>query len=249
MKFRFYDNSHWKFFSGDKSDQSICVYVYICIWVNVKFVCLCIFAFVYMCICVFVLVKKYCGGVWVESFGGWRLEWPQWRNLSRECKHRLHIISTLARYCACAWTTRWTVRAKAGPHHHLERPECGDHTCKQRLHTTLNSSPFPETTGPQIHCYATLNCCSVLGTNTTSSTTTTNTTSTTTTTTATTTTTTTAATTTTKVQRLPHDIARRILDFYFNIVPRRLKDLCIHIIYRSWHCCVLYVLFYEAVVA
>ena len=184
-----------------------------------------------MCICVFVLVKKYCGDAWAESFGGWRLEWPQWRNLSRECKHRLHIISTLARYCACAWTTRWTVRAKAGPHHHLERPECGDHTCKQRLHTTLNSSPFPETTGPQIHCYATLNCCSVLGTNTT------------------TITTTTAATTATKVQRLPQYIARWILDFYFNIVPRRLKDLCIHIIYRSWHRCVLYVLFYEAVVA
>ena len=56
-------------------------------------------------------------------------------------------------------------RAKAGPQHHLERPECGDHTCKQRLHTTLNSSPFPETTGPQIHCYATLNCCSLLGNN------------------------------------------------------------------------------------
>ena len=223
--------------AGYKSDQSIWVFVYICICVDVKFVCLCIFAFVYMCICVFVLVKKYCGGAWVESFGGWRLEWPQWRNLSRECKHRLHIIlrlHTCKILSLCLNHTRWTVkdnRAKAGSRHHLERPECGDHTCKQRLHTTLNSSPFPETAGPQIHCYATLNCSIVLGTNTN------------------TTTTTTSATTATKYQRLPHDIARWILDFHFNILSRRLKDLCIHIIYRSWHRCVLYVLFYEAVVA
>ena len=111
--------------AGDKSDQSICVFVYICIWVNVKFVCLCIFAFVYMCICVFVLVKKYCGGAWVESFGGWRLEWPQWRNLSRECKHRLHIILRL----------------------HTCKILCLNHTvnCKRQQSKSWPSTPFGET--------------------------------------------------------------------------------------------------------
>ena len=52
----------------------------------------CISVSVEKCISFAELLHLYCGGAGVESFGGWRLEWPQRRNLRPECKqHHSHI--------------------------------------------------------------------------------------------------------------------------------------------------------------